>query len=125
MNETIYNVFYEIVDLWLTRSPNIRFFFFEGFPKEESFECSACCTMIVVCQFRQGEKVTKCPTFQGKLDSNNNMKQVQIMLIEHTCKFSIFGCDVEMKLDDINRHEEKCPNRSDLSLVPMLVARRK
>ena len=56
--------------------------------------------------------MTNCPTCQGKLDSNNNMQQVQIMLIEHTCKFSIFGCDVEMKLDDINRHEEKCPNRS-------------
>ena len=56
--------------------------------------------------------MTDCPICHKKLDSNNNVMTDQFMLIEHSCKFFIFGCFVKMKVDDINRHEEKCSNRS-------------
>ena len=34
------------------------------------------------------------------------------MLVKHKCKFSFYGCETKMKLDEIIVHEETCPERT-------------
>ena len=91
---------------------------------EESLECPVCykiprdlpipCCVAghIVCQPCRS-KVTNCPTCRGRLDSNtSSLAASQIMMIDHKCKFSYFGCEAKMKLDEINIHEKNCPERT-------------
>lgn len=84
---------------------------------EEALECSACSRVIVVCQCCRGEgwMTSSCPSCHGKrfrkLVTNNNLAPEPMKLLEHKCKFSLLGCEMVMKLDEINLHEKKCPHR--------------
>ena len=83
---------------------------------EEALECSACCRVIVICQCCNGGRAPSCPSCHGKrfrkLVTNNNVVAPEPMkLLVHKCKFSLYGCDVEMKIDNIIGHEKKCPDR--------------
>lgn len=91
---------------------------------EESLECPVCykiprdlpipCCVAghIVCQPCRS-RVTDCPTCRGRLESNtSSLAASQIMLVNHKCKFSFFGCDVKMKLDGIVVHEKSCPERT-------------
>ena len=33
-----------------------------------------------------------------------------IQKVPHKCKFSKYGCDVQMKLKDLVQHEKRCPD---------------
>ena len=92
---------------------------------EESLECPVCYKIPrnlpiscceaghIICQSCRS-RVTTCPTCRGSLDSNNTSSLAgrQIMLVKHKCKFSFYGCETKMKLEQIIVHEETCPERT-------------
>jgi len=66
----------------------------------------------IVCQDCR-KKVTSCPTCRGRLQSStNSVAASQVLIVDHKCKFSFFGCDVKMKLEDIVNHEKICQERT-------------
>ena len=92
---------------------------------EESLECPVCYKIPrnlpiscceaghIVCQSCRS-RVTSCPTCRGSLDSNliNSLAGNQIMFVDHKCKFSFYGCEIKMKLEQIVVHEETCLERT-------------
>ena len=92
---------------------------------EESLECPVCYKIPrelpiscceaghIICQSCR-ERVANCPTCRGSLDSNitSSLAGKQIMFVKHKCKFSFYGCETKMKLDQIIVHEETCPERA-------------
>ena len=93
---------------------------------EESLECPVCYKIPrdlpipcceaghIVCQDCR-RRVTHCPTCRGKLQSNtSSLAGSLIMLVEHKCRFSFFGCEVKTKLEDIVDHEKICLERTVL-----------
>ena len=80
-------------------------------PRELPVPC--CDAGHIVCQPCKG-RVTNCPTCRGKMKSNTSTVVGNlIMLVSHKCKFSSIGCDVKMKLKDIEEHEKHCPESTD------------
>ena len=90
----------------------------------ESLECPVCykiprdlpipCCEVghIVCQDCR-RRVTDCPTCRGKLLSNtNSLAGSLIILVDHKCKFSSFGCEVKMKFEEIVHHEKTFPERT-------------
>ena len=92
---------------------------------EESLECPVCYKIPrelpiscceaghIICQSCR-ERVANCPTCRGSLDSNitSSLAGKLIMIVKHKCKFSFYGCETKMKLDEILVHEETCPERT-------------
>ena len=91
---------------------------------EESLKCSVCnriprdvpvpCCEVghIICQTCR-KRFMKCQTCRKRLKSNtNSIAESQVMFIFHKCKFSSFGCEVKMKLEDIFDHEKVCSERT-------------
>jgi len=92
---------------------------------EESLECPVCYKIPrnvpiscceaghIICQSCRS-RVTTCPTCRGSLDSNmtSSLAGNQIMLVNHKCKFSFYGCNIKMKLEQIVVHEKTCLERT-------------
>lgn len=63
------------------------------------------------------QKVTSCPTCRIPYNNVNvaitsSLASSLIGTILHKCKFSHYGCNIKMKLNEIDKHEEKCPERT-------------
>ena len=58
-------------------------------------------------------KINNCPTCRRCLANNtNSLAGAQIILVNHKCKFSHYGCHVKMKIKEILFHEENCEERT-------------
>ena len=63
------------------------------------------------------QNLTNCPTCRVSYNNNaitntNSLASSMIETILHKCKYSHYQCHVKLKLNDIVKHEEKCPQRS-------------
>ena len=93
-----------------------------------SLECPVCLTIPrevpvpscsaghIICQPCR-QKVTSCPTCRVPYNNANvaitsSLASSLIGTILHKCKFFEFGCNIKMKLNEIVKHEEKCPERT-------------
>ena len=57
--------------------------------------------------------MTRCPTCRGNITYCTNTLVGQISeLLPHKCRFSSFGCMVKMKIDEIQKHEENCDEKT-------------
>lgn len=93
---------------------------------EESLECPVCYNIprelpISCCEAGHilckscKNKLFKCPTCRRSIKSSNitnNLAETQIMLINHKCKFSFYGCKVKMKINEIILHEKNCTEKT-------------
>ena len=62
-------------------------------------------------------RVKKCPTCRrefpkDKFEVTSSLAASMIFKVPHKCKYSDYGCDVKMKLKDITKHEDKCPEKT-------------
>jgi len=60
------------------------------------------------------KNVQTCPTCRADFcpDGVNIPVGAMIHKIPHKCKFSRYGCDVQRKLEDLVKHEKRCPERT-------------
>ena len=60
------------------------------------------------------KNVETCPTCRADFRPGGVNIPVGAMIqkIPHKCKFSKYGCDVQMKLEDLVQHEKRCPERT-------------
>ena len=83
-------------------------------PREVPVPC--CSAGHIICKECR-KKVTSCPTCRIPYNNVNipitsSLASSLIGTILHKCKFSHFGCNVKMKLNDIVNHEAKCSERT-------------
>ena len=73
---------------------------------------SCCVHGHIVCE-ACSSKLIFCPLCRGNLHFNKNTVASKICLIlSHKCKFDSLGCDVKLKLGEIEDHEACCPERT-------------
>ena len=72
----------------------------------------ACPKGHIVCKTCR-KNVETCPTCRADFRPGGVNIPVGAMIqkIPHKCKFSRYGCDVQMKLEDLVQHEKRCPER--------------
>ena len=58
-------------------------------------------------------KIEKCPICRRDFGNNTStLASSQIALMDHRCKYSVFGCKVRQSLEKIVEHEKTCPDRT-------------
>jgi len=59
-------------------------------------------------------RVKDCPTCRQPMPANMTNSAIGALIehVEHNCKFSDKGCDVQMMLQDLVTHEKQCPERT-------------
>ena len=91
---------------------------------EASLECPICFTIPretpvpcceaghIVCKTCR-LKIEKCPICRREFgDNTSTLASTQIALMDHKCKYAVFGCKVRLNLDKIVEHEKKCSDRT-------------
>ena len=91
---------------------------------ERSLECPICMTIPrdtpipacvaghIVCKPCK-MKIDKCPICRREFGENTStLASSQIALMEHKCKYSVFGCKARMSLEKIVEHEKTCSDRT-------------
>ena len=59
-------------------------------------------------------RIRECPTCRREFTTEvtSSLAASMIYNVPHKCKYSDYGCDVKMRLKDITKHEDKCPERT-------------
>ena len=79
-------------------------------PRESPIPC--CPAGHIVCVSCRTH-VSSCPTCRRGYSSNTSSVVASLLeVIPHKCKYSVYGCEVKMNLNQIVKHEEKCKDRT-------------